>query len=79
MVIPYTEPWGEFIDVKHWQEIKNLERLRGKELFFGSVTAPYLPEEEKYRRTRTLLEQLQGSGIRLSIATKSNLVLPSVW
>ena len=71
----HTEPWGEFLDIKHWPDIKNPERLRGKELFFGSVTDPYLPEEEKYRRTRTLLEQLQGSGIKLSIATKSDLVL----
>ena len=73
--VGHTEPWGEFLDIKHWPDIKNPERLRGKELFFGSVTDPYLPEEEKYRRTRTLLEQLRGSGIKLSIATKSDLVL----
>ncbi len=71
----HTEPWGEFLDIKQWPEIKNPGKLRGKELFFGSVTDPYLPEEEMYRRTRTLLEQLQGSGIKLSIATKSDLVL----
>ena len=71
----HQEPWGEFLDIKMWEPIKHPERLRGKELFFGSVTDPYLPEEETYRRTRTLLEQLQGSGIRLSIATKSDLVL----
>ena len=71
----HTEPWGEFLDIKQWPEIKNPGKLRGKELFFGSVTDPYLPEEETYRRTRALLEQLQGSGIKLSIATKSDLVL----
>ena len=32
----HTEPWGEFLDIKHWPDIKNPERLRGKELFFGS-------------------------------------------
>lgn len=69
------EPWGEFLNVKYWPEIKNLGKYAGKELFFGSVTDPYLPEEETYRRTRTLLEELQGSGIRLSIQTKSDLVL----
>ena len=71
----HTEPWGEFLDVKHWPEIKNPKKYCGKELFFGSVTDPYNPEEEKYGRTRVLLEQLQGSGIKLSIQTKSDLVL----
>lgn len=71
----HPEPWGEFLDVKYWDQIKNPEKLRGKELFLGSVTDPYLPEEESYCRTRSLLEELQGSGIRLSIATKSDLVL----
>lgn len=71
----HTEPWGEFLDVKYWPEIKNPARLAGKELFFGSVTDPYLPQEAEYGRTRALLEQLQGSGIKLSIATKSDLVL----
>ena len=37
--------------------------------------SPYQPCEAKFRRTRALLEELQGSGIRLSIATKSDLVL----
>lgn len=71
----HPEPWGEFLDVKFWPEIKHPEKYAGKELFFGSVTDPYNPQEETYRRTRTLLEQLQGSGIKLSIQTKSDLVL----
>ncbi len=71
----HTEPWGEFLDVKFWPEIKRPERYAGKELFFGSVTDPYNPQEETYRRTRELLMQLQGSGIKLSIQTKSDLVL----
>ncbi len=71
----HTELWGTFLDVKNWQEIKNPKKYAGKELFFGSVTDPYLPQEETYRRTRALLEQLQGSGVKLSIQTKSDLVL----
>lgn len=74
----HTEPWGEFLDVKFWPEIKNPHRYRENELFFGSVTDPYLPQEETYRRTRALLGQLQGSGIRLSIQTKSDPVLRDV-
>ena len=71
----HPEEWGTFLDVKYWPEIRNPEKYAGKELFFGSVTDPYNPQEETYRRTRSLLEQLQGSGARLSIQTKSDLVL----
>ena len=71
----HPEPWGEFLDVKYWPDIRNPQKYCGKEMFFGSVTDPYNPEEETYQRTRTLLTQLQGSGIKLSIQTKSDLVL----
>lgn len=71
----HDEAWGEFIDVKFWQPIKNPNKYDGKELFIGSVTDPYQPVEEKYKRTRALLEELQGSGAILSIATKSDLIL----
>lgn len=71
----HAEPWGEFVDVKHWPAIRRPERYAGKELFIGSVTDPYQPLEETWKRTRALLEQMRGSGCRISIATKSDLVL----
>lgn len=71
----HKEPWGTFLDVKIWPEIKNPGKYAGKELFIGSVTDPYLPEEETYGRTRELLLQLKGSGVKLSIATKSDFIL----
>lgn len=71
----HTEPWGSFLDVKYWEKIPHPEKYDGKELFIGSVTDPYLPQEEKFCRTRALLEELQSSGVRLSIATKSDLIL----
>lgn len=71
----HDEDWGTFVDVKYWPEIKNPKKYAGKELFIGSVTDPYQPIEEKYGRTRALLEQMQGSGCTISIATKSDLVL----
>lgn len=71
----HPEPWGDFLDVKYWPEIKNPEKYAGKEVFISSVTDPYNPQEEIYRRTRALLEQLQGSGAKISIATKSDLIL----
>lgn len=71
----HPEPWGEFVDVKHWPAIRNPRQYRGKELFIGSVTDPYQPLEETSGRTRKLLEEMQGSGCAVSIATKSDLVL----
>ena len=71
----HDEPWGEFLDVKTWKPISEPCRYAGKEIFVGSVTDPYQPQEEIYCRTRAALEQLRGSGAKLSIATKSDLVL----
>lgn len=71
----HTEPWGTFLDVKQWHEIKHPEKYNGKAIFIGSVTDPYNPQEETYRRTRALLEQLKGTTAKISIATKSDLVL----
>ena len=71
----HPEPWGEFLDVKNWPAIKDRGQFRGKEAFFSSVTDPYQPHEARFQRTRTILEQLQGTGIRLSISTKSDLIL----
>jgi radical SAM domain protein len=71
----HTEPWGTFLDIKDWSEIKHPEKYAGKELFFGSVTDPYNPEEAAYERTRSLLLQLKGCAAKISIATKSDLVL----
>ena len=55
----HPEPWGEFIDVKFWPEIKHPERYAGKELFLCYVTDPYQPLEETACRTRAILEQMQ--------------------
>ena len=74
----HPEEWGTFLDVKYWPKIKQPEKYAGKELFFGSVTDPYNPQEETYQRTRSLLKQLQGSDVKLSIQTKSDLVLRDI-
>lgn len=71
----HTEPWGTFLDVKHWPEIKNSRKYRGQRVVIGSVTDGYLPQEEQFRNTRKLLEQLRGSGAEILICTKSDLVV----
>lgn len=71
----HSEEWGEFIDVKYWEPLKNTQKYANKELFIGSVTDPYNPQERTYQRTKALLEELKDSGIKLHIATKSDLIL----
>ena len=71
----HKEPWGEFVDVKFWEPIKNPSKYDGKVLMFGTVTDPYQPLESKYKRMRVLLEELKGSDIKLTISTRSDLIL----
>ena len=71
----HNEDWGSFVDVKYWDKIKNPQKYNGKELFICSVTDPYQPCEKEFERTKALLEELKGSGAKLSISTKSDLIL----
>ena len=74
----HTEPWGTFLDVKHWTEIKNPQKYRGQRVVIGSVTDGYLPQEEQFRNTCKLLEQLRGSEAEILICTKSDLVIRDI-
>lgn len=71
----HLEEWGTFLDVKFWREIKNPQKYAGKSFFMSSVTDPYNPQEEIYRRTRNFLETFQDVDINLSLQTKSDLIL----
>lgn len=74
----HTEPWGKFIDVKNWKPIANPHKYDGERIVIGSVTDGYNPYEEKFCRTRKLLEELQGSNAEIIICTKSDLVLRDI-
>ena len=74
----HTEPWGTFLDVKHWPEIKNPRKYRGQRVVIGSVTDGYLPQEARCQSSRKLLEQLRGSGAETVICTKSDLVVRDI-
>ena len=66
------------MDVKRWKPLKNARKYDGKQVFVGSVCDPYMPEEAEYGRTRALLEELVGSGMEVSLQTKSDLVLRDI-
>ena len=57
--------------MKYWSELKHPEKYAGKEIFLGSVTDPYLPEEAKYGRTRALLTQLQAAAPAFPLPPKA--------
>lgn len=71
----HTEPWGDFLDVKHWKPITDPHKYDGQRIVIGSVTDGYNPYEEEFRNTRRLLQELKGSRAEIMICTKSDLVL----
>ena len=74
----HQEPWGDFIDIKHYTKKIPVKRLSGKKILFGSSTDPYHPLERKYRVTRGLLAQFAGTEIAVQILTKSDVVLDDI-
>ena len=74
----HTEPWGTFLDVKHWPTIRNPAKYEGQRVVIGSVTDGYLPQEAEFGNTRKLLEQLKYSGAEILICTKSDLVVRDI-
>lgn len=74
----HKEPWGEFVDVKiNSPELlsKQILKLKPGEVSLSTVTDPYQPVERKYKLTRQILETFLNSPFRVSILTKSSLVL----
>lgn len=71
----HTEPWGDFIDIKHAKRKINTAQIAGKNVFMGTVTDCYNPYEAKYGITRSILEQLVDSDCYLQISTKNKLIL----
>ena len=54
-------------------------RLKGQSVALGTATDPYQPAERRFRVTRGLLDVMtQARGLRLSITTKSDLVLRDI-
>ncbi|MBE0432625.1 radical SAM protein [candidate division WOR-3 bacterium] len=75
----HTEPWGEFVDVKvNAPEVlaRQIRRLKTRSrISFGTVCDPYQPLELKYQVTRKCLEILAPSRHRVSILTKSAIIV----
>jgi radical SAM domain protein len=77
----HSEEWGEFVDIKEFDESgldKFLLGHKGQSVFMSSVTDCYNPVESKAKNTRKILEKLAGSEVKLQILTKSKLVLRDI-
>jgi DNA repair photolyase len=80
----HKEPWGRFVDVKVNapdlipQGPEAVAQYQGKTIFLSSVTDPYQPFERRYRVTRRTIERLIPLQPKLSILTKSDLVLRDI-
>jgi DNA repair photolyase len=78
----HTEPWGDFVDVKvNAPEVLTRQLTRLKKLSrisFGTVCDPYQPLELKYQITRKCLQILVNYSHRVSILTKSAIVVRDI-
>ena len=69
--------WGMLVEAKmNAPELAKHKKVKG-EVFMSSMSDPYQPIEQKLKLTRKILENLDRN-IRLSILTKSNLVLRDI-
>lgn len=74
----HTEPWGKFVDVKiNAADILPAKPVRyeNRSIYFSSVTDAYQPLEKTYELTRKILQKLIPFQPRISIQTKSSLIL----
>lgn len=75
---PHDEPWGDFVDVKvNAVEVlkRQLRRAEPGEVFVSSACDGWQPIEKQWRLTRRCCELLLERGFRVSLLTKSALVL----
>ncbi len=77
----HLEPWGEFVDVKMNAPdllARQTRRPRQGTVVLSSVTDPYQPAEATYKVTKGCLEVLTGTGLSVSVLTKSPLVVRDI-
>ncbi len=77
-VLHETREWGTFVDVRGDMPAilrKDLRRKRSGTVGVGTVTDAYQPIEARFRLTRACLIRLIDSPLRVSVQTKSSLVL----
>lgn len=74
----HYEEWGDFIDIKVCNKPINAQRLNNKTVFLASVTDCYNEFEKKYCITQKILKELVNIDCKLTISTKSKLILRDI-
>ncbi|HAQ57239.1 MAG TPA: hypothetical protein DCR44_07600 [Acholeplasmatales bacterium] len=67
--------WGSYVDIKRYPHFDIPKNTGSKSLFFSSATDSYQPLEGDERLTRAILDAIKESALRISILTKSALVV----
>jgi DNA repair photolyase len=73
----HDDAWGTFVDVKsNAADLlkRDLRRGRGGHVIVSSVTDPYQPAEARHRITRSCMELLVQSSLKISVLSKSGLI-----
>jgi len=74
------DEWGTFVKIRR-RLVNQLEReLKGRSgvIGLGTMTDPYQPVEDRTRITRRCLEAISRSDMKVSVHTKSDLVLRDI-
>jgi DNA repair photolyase len=74
----HDEKWGDFLDIKIYDKEIKLNKLYGKKIVFSTVTDAYNQFERKYKVTRNILKQFINTNIKISILTKSDLIVRDI-
>lgn len=70
------DAWGEFVDIKKFDGY--IENVNNRNIFISSVTDPYQPVEKDCQNTRRILEKLKEKNCKVTISTKSDLILRDI-
>ena len=62
----HTEPWGTFLDVKHWPAIKNPQKYKGQRIVIGSVTDAICPRRLSFRTPESFLSSFGAARRKFS-------------
>lgn len=76
-----VDDWGNIVIVKKNLPtllMRDVKRFRKGTVGIGTVTDPYQPVEALYKLTRKSVEILAENGFRISIQTKSSLILRDI-
>lgn len=72
------EAWGDYLDVKDQAHPIDPAKIFRKRILFSSMTDAYNPYEEKAEVTRGILKQLIPAEVKITVITKSALVVRDI-